>query len=191
MNTQSAVRAVLQGLGEASLWQIRVALQLTDPAGRDRVYKAIGSLKATGEAVWVKPAVYRYQEPTAKAPDKLGKIWRSIRAEKRFNVSDLQLLSGAETSYIQRFVKWLKENDYINETGRHKNNQKVYQVTSKATPACPNFTQKISLANSEKTEQLEQLTYDLLALVLCKDKKLRKKINEKAQKIVNLTGGKK
>lgn len=179
----TGVREVLKNLGTASLRQIREILGLTDKKGADRVYKAISDLKKSGEAANILHGLYRYQEPKNKYPTKQGKMWRAIRNSRRFNADDIVRLSGASRDYVLDYSKFLEGAGYIKNTGTKKDMQRVFQITPKATPGVPIYTQKKLPGKSNAWLEMERLLWELVRLVLKADTSLKQKTKLAGQEL--------
>lgn len=75
-------------------------------------------------------------------------MWQAIRNSRRFIVNEIVLLSGANRSYVKRYLSFLKKEGYVVDAGK-VGCQNYYRITDKATPDVPVYSRRRNNADKD------------------------------------------
>lgn len=108
------VREALKAWGgnEVSAVDVCAALDLLGAKERRPVYAVLRDMRKRGEAVRLRPGVYRYIPPQKK-PEQREILWRVLRSRRVVTLDDLQELSGASRAYAGQWVRMLEKRGVV------------------------------------------------------------------------------
>jgi predicted transcriptional regulator len=128
MSLTLEIKQALMEMGGASIRQIAARLDIpgADYAGRRKVRDALRNLVEFGlvkraERPGENEALYYLTGKAGMRGETQEKVWRAILVKRLgFTGKDLAILSGASRDYIRRYLRYLKTQGFIQETGRQK-----------------------------------------------------------------------
>lgn len=130
---RECVRSYSDIYGYVNHHMIFRALGAEDESEKARIRRRTNQLVKTGELTRKRPGVFFYNAEAAPArgADKLSRIWRAVRSAKPgFAAHDLARISGAEYSYVIKYLQALENENYIRRSGK-KGNNVLYRGTEK------------------------------------------------------------
>ena len=121
------VRLAASEMGMFTVDELVSRLPVSTYREKRKIRSVIQGFEASGEAVLLKPGIYRYQG--RKQPlSRVARMWRAIRIKGHFTRLDLVRLTGASKGHAKKYIFYLKRKGFIELVSKQGNNYGVYRL---------------------------------------------------------------
>lgn len=120
------VRQAAIELGEFTINDLTVSLPVSTYAEKEEIRWCVKSLKRSGEAISVRPGLYRYLGKE-RVLNKLARMWRAMGIKKYFTQQEIVRLSGASKTHAHKYFMYLERSGIIeNSSGGRSYREGIY-----------------------------------------------------------------
>jgi len=125
------VREAARRLGEFSPAELADAVPVKTWRQRRQAMTYVQDFVRRGEMVRIAPGRYRYR-PLRPRRSAMDVIWHLVRSNRRFDLDDIERLSGAKRVTVQEYIGYLVRAGFVKREGRGR-----YRLVKDPGPKVP------------------------------------------------------